>query len=89
MFQLLLCSLTKTPARKQTFRELVSCSNCTDYQSRRLEVRADIVPCLFPVLMVCASAGSLRRSKEGRDQEVVRALAEQVRVPASHASSPA
>jgi len=23
----------------QTFRELVSCSNCTDYQSRRLEVR--------------------------------------------------
>ena len=27
------------PASK-TFRELVSCSNCTDYQSRRLEVRA-------------------------------------------------
>lgn len=26
------------PASK-TFRELVSCSNCTDYQSRRLEVR--------------------------------------------------
>lgn len=24
----------------QTYRELVSCSNCTDYQSRRLEVRA-------------------------------------------------
>jgi seryl-tRNA synthetase len=23
----------------QTYRELVSCSNCTDYQSRRLEVR--------------------------------------------------
>lgn len=23
----------------QTFRELVSCSNCTDYQARRLEVR--------------------------------------------------
>uniref|UniRef100_A0A061RM96 serine--tRNA ligase n=1 Tax=Tetraselmis sp. GSL018 TaxID=582737 RepID=A0A061RM96_9CHLO len=23
----------------QTFRELVSCSNCTDYQSRRLEIR--------------------------------------------------
>ena len=26
------------PASK-TFRELVSCSNCTDYQSRRLEIR--------------------------------------------------
>ena len=23
----------------QTYRELVSCSNCTDYQSRRLEIR--------------------------------------------------
>ena len=23
----------------QTFRELVSCSNCTDYQARRLEIR--------------------------------------------------
>ena len=23
----------------QTYRELVSCSNCTDYQSRRLETR--------------------------------------------------
>ncbi|GMP43059.1 hypothetical protein CsSME_00012571 [Camellia sinensis var. sinensis] len=22
-----------------TYRELVSCSNCTDYQSRRLEIR--------------------------------------------------
>jgi len=26
------------PASK-TYRELVSCSNCTDYQSRRLEIR--------------------------------------------------
>ncbi len=26
------------PASK-TFRELVSCSNCTDYQSRNLEIR--------------------------------------------------
>ncbi len=26
------------PASK-TFRELVSCSNCTDYQSRRLNIR--------------------------------------------------
>jgi seryl-tRNA synthetase len=23
----------------QTYRELVSCSNCTDYQSRKLEIR--------------------------------------------------
>ncbi|CAN8255698.1 unnamed protein product [Cochlearia groenlandica] len=23
----------------ETFRELVSCSNCTDYQARRLEIR--------------------------------------------------
>lgn len=23
----------------QTYRELVSCSNCTDYQARRLEIR--------------------------------------------------
>lgn len=27
-----------------TYRELVSCSNCTDYQSRRLEIRYGQVP---------------------------------------------
>lgn len=39
------------PASK-TYRELVSCSNCTDYQSRRLEVRAQgrWLSCRFPFL---------------------------------------
>ena len=71
MFQLLLCSLTKAPAHKQTFRELVSCSNCTDYQSRRLEVRADIVPCPVSCLdgsCVCRFAAALQRRARPRSR---------------------
>jgi seryl-tRNA synthetase len=38
-----------------TYRELVSCSNCTDYQSRRLEIRygqKKVMPFLFMCLFI-------------------------------------
>jgi seryl-tRNA synthetase len=35
-----------------TYRELVSCSNCTDYQSRRLEIRYGQKKAM-PFLFIC------------------------------------
>jgi hypothetical protein len=38
-------------AKQPTFRELVSCSNCTDYQSRNLEVTFTCPPFPFHLLL--------------------------------------
>ena len=49
-------------AKEPTFRELVSCSNCTDYQSRNLEVCSTQAPaalqthlCVYVCVNICCN----------------------------------
>ena len=54
----------------QTYRELVSCSNCTDYQSRRLEIRYGQKK-VGPVGLCCYIWGKLYTTRPTADWKCV------------------